>query len=235
VIDRAHVVAHRGGAAEAPENTLTAVRTALALAVRAIEIDVRLTADGELAVYHDECVHPQAPRHAGRPIHEITFAELSSLDVGAPGSPESVPRLADVLALPFGRPTRLMIEAKSAAAGADELARRLAEATARSPARAHVLWGSLDPAVARALHRRDPRVPLVAIVAAPHDLESFAGLPAAVFALDKELAQPALVARCRGRGGECWCWTVNDFELAGRFLASGIDAVITDRPRAFIT
>ena len=46
-------VAHRGGAARWPENSLTAFRGAIAGGARVVELDVHLTADGEVAVMHD--------------------------------------------------------------------------------------------------------------------------------------------------------------------------------------
>ena len=46
-------VAHRGGAAQWPENSLTAFRNAIAMGARVLEMDVHLTADGAVAVIHD--------------------------------------------------------------------------------------------------------------------------------------------------------------------------------------
>ena len=46
-------VAHRGGAAQWPENSLTAFRNAVALGAQVLELDVHLTADGVVAVIHD--------------------------------------------------------------------------------------------------------------------------------------------------------------------------------------
>ena len=48
------VVAHRGAATVAPENTMEAYRRAVEMGADAIELDVHLTADGQLAVIHDE-------------------------------------------------------------------------------------------------------------------------------------------------------------------------------------
>jgi glycerophosphoryl diester phosphodiesterase len=47
------LVAHRGASAEAPENTLAAFQRAADLRVDAFELDVRLTADGQVVVHHD--------------------------------------------------------------------------------------------------------------------------------------------------------------------------------------
>src|SRR3546814_17199025 len=48
------ISAHRGGAAYAPENTMTAFANAARLGVDALEMDTQLTADGELVVIHDD-------------------------------------------------------------------------------------------------------------------------------------------------------------------------------------
>ncbi|MEM6850420.1 MAG: glycerophosphodiester phosphodiesterase family protein, partial [Pseudomonadota bacterium] len=84
------IVAHRGGAGLFPENTLPAVRNALALGVDAIEIDVQLTKDGELVAYHDLELNPattQAPYDEwlvkpGPAIKDLTYEELEVYDVG---------------------------------------------------------------------------------------------------------------------------------------------------------
>ena len=50
----AKIMGHRGAPADAPENTLSSFRRALAVGVAAVEFDMQLTKDGRLAVIHDE-------------------------------------------------------------------------------------------------------------------------------------------------------------------------------------
>lgn len=50
------IFAHRGASAYAPENTLAAFRLAAEQGVEAIELDAKLTADGEVVVIHDMTV-----------------------------------------------------------------------------------------------------------------------------------------------------------------------------------
>src|SRR5512139_3843484 len=72
------VVAHRGGSALAPENTFPAFDRAVALGADALEIDVRLTGDGAVVVFHDE----ETARLTGEPgtIEGRTLAEVAALD-----------------------------------------------------------------------------------------------------------------------------------------------------------
>jgi glycerophosphoryl diester phosphodiesterase len=74
------LIAHRGNAAEFPENTLEALASAVELGVRYVELDVQLTADQVPVVFHDS----NLVRVAGRSecVHEIEWAQLSTIPVG---------------------------------------------------------------------------------------------------------------------------------------------------------
>ncbi len=115
------VVAHRGGAAEAPESTLAAVRHSVAGGVDAIEADVRRTADGQLVILHDDTltrttnVADVFPERASRRVSDYTMAEIDRLDAGSWFGPafagEGVPTVAEWVAA-IGGGTRIELEAK---------------------------------------------------------------------------------------------------------------------------
>src|SRR5438309_5104244 len=93
-------VAHRGGAALAPENTLAAFRNALTLPVDAIELDVHMSRDGQAIVFHDNIVGKRTDGQGN--ILDLDFAYLRSLNAAAhfPGGwpqPEQIPTLREVL------------------------------------------------------------------------------------------------------------------------------------------
>ena len=75
------VIAHRGGARRAPENTLVALTGAEALGAEAVELDVRLSGDGEVVVIHDPTVD-RTTDGTGR-VGRFTAAALGRLDAGA--------------------------------------------------------------------------------------------------------------------------------------------------------
>jgi len=83
-------IAHRGGAALWPENTMAAFARAFDLGADGVEMDVQLTKDGEIAIFHDNALKPEIVRDArgnwleqtGPRISELTFAELQAFDVG---------------------------------------------------------------------------------------------------------------------------------------------------------
>ena len=88
------VLAHRGGGAEAPENTMAAFEHARSLGVRHIETDAHLTADGRVVLSHDDTV--DRCFDGTGPIAQLDWKEISRLrHRGAPG--EKMPLLAEVL------------------------------------------------------------------------------------------------------------------------------------------
>ena len=76
-LPRPLIIAHRGCALRAPENTLASVRAALELPVDAIEIDVYLSADGVPVVMHDPTVDRTTDGHG--PVCTLTLAQLNEL------------------------------------------------------------------------------------------------------------------------------------------------------------
>jgi len=108
-------VAHRGGSLLAPENTLVAFRNALNLPVDAVELDVQMSRDGHVIVFHDNTVDRRTNGRGN--ILDLDFAYLRSLNAAAhfPGGwpePEQIPTLREVLDLAQGH-YQVYIEIKS--------------------------------------------------------------------------------------------------------------------------
>lgn len=76
-----HVIAHRGGAGSAPENTLPAFERALAGGFTEVEFDVRRSRDGVLVLFHDRTLEEKT----GQPgaVGDYTAAQLQAFDVGS--------------------------------------------------------------------------------------------------------------------------------------------------------
>jgi glycerophosphoryl diester phosphodiesterase len=73
-------IAHRGGAGEAPENTLEAFEIAITLGYTYIETDAHLTRDGVLVAFHDERLDRVTDRTGA--IAELAIRELEAADAG---------------------------------------------------------------------------------------------------------------------------------------------------------
>ena len=89
IMDRVVNIAHRGARSLAPENTLSAARKGLEVGADMWELDVQLTADGELMVIHDSTLKRTSdaedvfPYRRPWQVHEFTLDEIRKLDFGS--------------------------------------------------------------------------------------------------------------------------------------------------------
>ncbi|XP_035195087.1 glycerophosphodiester phosphodiesterase 1 isoform X1 [Oxyura jamaicensis] len=74
-------IAHRGGAHDAPENTLAAIRQAAENGATGVELDLEFTADGVPILMHDETVE-RTTDGSGR-LRDLTFDEIRKLNPSA--------------------------------------------------------------------------------------------------------------------------------------------------------
>lgn len=102
------LIAHRGGPAYAPENTLAAFRSAIAIGADWIEMDIQMTKDGALIVMHDETVD-RTTNGTGR-VKDLTLEQILALDAG---NGEQVPTFEEVIALAKKARVGILPEAKS--------------------------------------------------------------------------------------------------------------------------
>lgn len=80
------VAAHRGNVEGFPENTMPAFKSAYELGVDMIELDLRMTKDGEIVVIHDPNVDRTSNGHGL--VSDMTLAELKELDFGVKTDPK---------------------------------------------------------------------------------------------------------------------------------------------------
>jgi len=95
---RISTVGHRGAAGHAPENTLAAVESGIALGVDYVEVDVQRTSDGALVLMHDKFVDRTTNGH-GR-LSAMKLDDLRKLDAG---DGQKIPLLGELLEVATGR------------------------------------------------------------------------------------------------------------------------------------
>lgn len=112
--DEVGIISHRGAAAVAPENTLSATSIAIELGADFIEVDVQLTADGVPVLMHDDTLDRTTNGRGAVSAH--TFAEIRALDAGswfsADFAGEQVPTLEEFVDLLAPAPTGALVELK---------------------------------------------------------------------------------------------------------------------------
>lgn len=239
------LIAHRGGAGLAPENTLAAFASAARdWAADMIELDVRATADGACVVIHDATV--DRTTNGSGAVADMTLAELQQLDAGFRFSPDGgrtypfrgrdvrISTFDEVLAaLPR---MRFTVEVKIGTAQPGLFA-----AIARHAA--------ADRVIAAGMHDRDRTG--FAGYAGPQSasseqlrrfllrhwlrLDRFAKLDVAAVQTcerhrGKRLVSPRLVRELHRRGVHVHLWTVNDVADMHRLLDWGVDGIMSDYP-----
>jgi glycerophosphoryl diester phosphodiesterase len=238
------LVAHRGGSRLAPENTMAAFTAAVGVwDADMLEMDVRLSRDGEVVVIHDALV--DRTTDGSGPVSSFTLAELQRLDAGFRfvdlqgeasfrGKGVRVPLFEEVLtALPGAR---LNVESKE-----PEAAAPLVEIVLRHGAQDRVLvaaagedrrrsargypgpWGASRHHILLfwALHRLPgggPYTPGADVLQVP---EVWRGM---------RILTRSLVRAAHRRNLPVQVWTVDDPDDMRRFLSWGVDGIQSDRP-----
>jgi glycerophosphoryl diester phosphodiesterase len=207
-------IAHRGFAAVAEENSLAAIRGALALGCDMIEVDVRRRADGALVLHHDSGDAPRAP----------LFSEALEL-IAAAGS--SV--MAD---LKEGRTSA------DVAAALAQYAPGIVTVVSGNPDEARAVKAKLPSALAgRTWPNHSGQNILVAetVMSWYHRRQLISQLDRLLDGFDLLVAfhrvlSRAAVARCHAAGRQVYAWTVDGTARVDWLRSIGVDGVISDEP-----
>jgi len=205
------------------ENTLDAFAEAKRLGADGVELDVRLTADGALAVHHDA----EIPGLGA--VAALSVAEL----------PAHVPLLADVLAVCDGLVVNVEIKNAPQDPGFDPgeaVAALTAAAIEEAGWSDRVIVSSFQATTLRAVQAADGRLALGALWGFATDpgpaLEEAVGAGFRAVHPFVTAATPELVARAHSAGLAVNVWTVNALGDLQAMVELGVDAVITDRVAA---
>ena len=153
------IIAHRGDVTSAPENTIPAFRRALDLGADGIELDVRLTRDKQLVVFHDRLLGRTS--NGEGPVNHCTLDEVRGLDAGSWFSPgfkgEQTPTLDEVFeSLPAD--FLINVEMKAIIKGMRLIAHRVAEVVRRHARWDSTLVASFNPIALWELRNIEPKI-----------------------------------------------------------------------------
>lgn len=222
-------VAHRGGAAEQPENTMTAFAAAVALGYRYVETDVHATADSMLVAFHDHTLD-RATDMTGA-VSELPYAEVRRATVGG----HHIPLLEDVLG--EWPDLRVHVDAKHLAAAAP-----LVAAVDRTGAHDRVCIGSFSDRTVRALRHLSRgrictwmgRAEILSLRLASFGVPTPASPAGCTQVPVRQGRLPLLdhrfVAAAHRRGVGVHVWTIDERPEMERLLDLGVDAILSDRP-----
>jgi glycerophosphoryl diester phosphodiesterase len=222
------IVAHRGGAAVAPENTLAAARQAIADGFDWIEIDVHESRDGQVLVIHDKDL--QRVGGTELVVWETDAAELQKIDVGSWFSPqfkdERVPTLGQLLDVCQDK-IGVIIELKHFGHN-QRLEERVAEIVKEHGMDDQVMAMSFDADSVRKLKALRPDWQVGWLTKQP--VADPRLIVADFLGIIHEHASPELIKFAHRRFMPVFVWTVNEPDLAATIAGRGADMIITDNP-----
>jgi glycerophosphoryl diester phosphodiesterase len=222
------LIAHRGASGECPENTLLSFQRGLDQGADALELDVRVSADGIPVVIHDRDV--DRTTDGSGPVRTFSAAALAALDAG---EGQQIPTLETVLS--HFPDTPIIIEIKEVTASG-----LVADVIKSQGASQRVLVGSFEQAALRAFepdsyHRSASRRETAAFwlssrLGIGHRSRGYEAFTVPVkhgrlTVVDGSFAKAA--ARC---GKPVHVWTVDDRSEAERLRRLGVRGIITNFP-----
>ncbi len=236
VLPKPAIIAHRGASAYAPENTLASFKLALQQSADAVELDAKLTADGQVVVIHDPTVD-RTTLGAGN-VHDLRLSELRKLDAGShfdiAFQGEGIPTLEEVFKA-VGQLTYINVELTNYKSINDDLPERVADLVRKYRLQQRVFFSSFNPLALIRAHRQIPEAPvgLLALPGASGALaRSWLGRLIGYQSLHPEKGDvtATLVNNAHRRGKKVFVYTVNEKEDMQRLFALGVDGIFTDDP-----
>jgi glycerophosphoryl diester phosphodiesterase len=234
--DAAFIASHRGGGASAPENTIPAIRAALAAGYGYVEVDIALTADGHAVLMHDATV--DRTTDGSGVLASLTLDDVRSLDAGSWFHEEfagiTVPTLEEVLALLVAYDGRAILEMKGewdAAATAAAV-----DAVEDAGLERDVVMASFDATnLAAVAAITDSISRLLILKHIPDDVVTAvaeAQVPGIIVSADAVKDRPEVVDELHAHGRRVVVYTLNHDRQWAEMTELGVDGIVTDDPTA---
>jgi glycerophosphoryl diester phosphodiesterase len=231
--------AHRGSLTEAPENTLSAMKKALAHDVRGLELDVQLTKDNELVMIHDASFKRFNKKAKGF-VKDYTLQEIKAIDVGSAFSKEfageSLATLDELLEL-VPRETILNIEIKNSEGWNERIEEVVLAKLEKFNRKENVIVSSFDHMTLAKFHELAPEIPIGLLFMysfiKPWEYAKHSGMD--VFSIHPNVRHTTkeLIEGCHKAGFEVYPFTVNKMSVYERLVSWGVDGVFSNNPDIF--
>lgn len=228
------VIAHRGDVVNAPENTLPAFHSALDMGADGIELDVRLTKDERLVVFHDRCLDRTSS--GSGPVNHRTLDEVRQMDAGSWFGPrfkgEHPPTLDEVFeSLPAD--FLINVEMKVIMKGMKLIAHKVAGTVRRHARWSSTLVASFNPISLYELRKLDPKIGRGYIWSRRHPFPIRSRCFSPLVQADwydpaNDSYNSALHRKFQARGSRVLAWDLDFGRDMERMAAARLDGVVTD-------
>ncbi len=230
------IFAHRGASAYAPENTMAAFKLAVDQGADAIELDAKLSADGQVVVMHDDSVNRTTDGSGS--VKSLSLADMRCLDAGSKFLPffktEKVPSLEEVFGT-LGRKIFINVELTNYSSPNDDLADKVVALVKKYNLDERVLLSSFNLIALIQARKLLPKVALgfltfigLAETALHSRLVRFGPL-LALHASYKDVTLYLIQTTQRAKS-RIHVYTVNQPEQIQQLFKAGVDGIFTADP-----
>jgi len=248
---------HRGCRGVRPENTLAAFETEAEAGVAVLELDLHVTSDGAVVIYHDYFIN-------GKLIKELPLSTIKKVDCGSKFDPEfphqvlapaQIPTLLELFDLVRDKKVRLNLEIKHDPTNPTftqkpkELAHKIVNLVRERGYGNRVYYSSFSPEVLKEIRKQDSKARIIFIfgeeslfvarVLAPQNpmklmLDLASSFQAEAVAPDHLILDDATFSLFKKAGFRIIPWTVNDKDRALALIKMGVDGLISDYPQTIV-
>lgn len=219
------IVGHKGAAGYAPENTILSFQTAINIGCDKAELDVRLSKDNEVVVFHDEEVS-RVTNGTGF-VHELSLVELKKLDLF---NGQKIPTLQEVIDFCKNK-IDLQIELK--AKGTPKLVN---EILLENDFTGHVVITSFNEGLLQEIKEINSELKVGQLFKEYSERiwQFVEKIPLDFIGLRENIVTDEIVNKAHKLGKSVYAYLVKDAETGKKLIGLGVDEIGTDYPKLFI-
>ncbi len=224
------IIAHRGYSGISPENTISAFENAIDIEADMIELDVQMTSDGQVVVFHDDNLL-RVTGYEGR-IADYSLEELQQMDAGkwfdSDFKGEKIPTLAEVLEFVQGSDVGIYLELKDIG-DVEGFEETILNIVREYDMQDRCLMASFQYEYLRQFKELDESIQIL--------FNTFSGslmlpeeYPADYYGVNAEVITADMAEAIHNTGAQVYVWTVNTPAQMQDAVAMGVDGIVTNYP-----
>lgn len=221
------ITAHRGSSLYYPENTLTSIAKAIEENADYVEVDVRLTKDNKVVLFHDNSL--KRVNSSNQSIEDMTLEEVKKVDNGSYKNKkydyENIPTLEEVFENFKGK-IKFNIELKMNNKKGYELSKEVTKLIKEYSMSQDVVVSSFNKLTIEKFKEDNKDIKTGYIISQPMD--NIEKLECDFISIKYNLLSKELVEKIHENNKEIHTWTINDEENIRKIIKLGVENIITD-------
>ena len=245
---------HRGARGVLPENTLAAFKYAIENGIDVLELDLQMTKDNEIIIYHDKNINTEICSGFGKPIKSLSLKEIKEYDCGSKKNPnfplqrvvpgEKIPTFIELIHFINNnyknKNIQMNIEIKTEKSiDSDnevyEFSKKLIDIIHKYNIANNVIIQSFDIRALQYVNEIDKNIKKSYLLEDKLDyvntiIDISKRLGVKIISPDFNLIDKNFVKKMQDNGFEVFVWTVNDIDSFKKVAEYGVDSIISDDP-----